>query len=179
MVSRFILCLALLTACPFACGTAALAEGLQKNLGGPRFFDPATGGSLCYLRRYSVDHLNQHPDQRVAAMGLALMPEVRDQTILILYVRVRSSVETAVAAAYCAAQVDGLDCQLTGDAGQFSLTAARNGALRLTVAARGISFEGRRDFITLKGTTGDDRVFLLPPLGAEPCARLTVAGELN
>ena len=179
MLARLILCLALLVALPLGPVSPALAEGLQKTFGGPRFFDPAAGGSLCYQRTYSADHLARHPEQQVTAIGLALMPEAREQTALVLFVRTRSSVETYVGSAYCQAGGTGLDCLMEGDAGQFGLTAASKGALRLTVAARGISFEGGRDFITLEGTSGDDRVFLVPPLAADRCDRLTASGELN
>jgi hypothetical protein len=179
MLARPILRLALLVALSTAMGNAALADGLKKTFGGPRFFDPAAGGSPCYLRNYSADHLSRHSDQQVTAMGLALMPEARDETVLIVYVKVRSDAETYVASAYCTPKAEGLDCLLEGDAGKFGVTAAKNGALLLSVAARGISFEGSRDFLTLEGTRGDDRDFLLSPSGGETCARLLVSGELN
>ncbi len=156
-----------------------LAEALPQTRSLPMFFDPEAGGSTCYLRRYTADHLTKHPDQRVAAIGLALYPEASDQIILNLYVKLRPGTVRALGSAYCDQDGGGLNCHLEGDAGRFSMTLAKNGALRLTVAPRGISFEGATDFITLSGTSGDDRVFLLPPLDAADCARLSVAGRVD
>jgi len=151
------------------------------------------GGGTCYLRRYTADHLQQHPQQRVSALGLILYPD-GDQNLATLYVKVRLGQAgpgqvgpgqvgpgqvRAMGSAYCNQDGEGLDCLMEGDAGRFSLTGAKNGALRLSVAPRGISFEGDRDFITLSGTKGDDRVFLLPPLGDADCARLSAAAEID
>ena len=111
-------------------------------------------------------------------MGLILYPD-GDQTMLNLYVMVRPGPIRAMASAYCNQDGEGLDCLLEGDAGRFSLTGARNGALRLSVAPRGISFEGDRHFITLSGTSGDDRMFLLPPQDDADCARLSAAAEID
>ena len=147
----------------------------------PQAKNPASlskSGGLCYLRRYTADHLLRHPLQRVSAMGLILDPS-GDQTMLNLYVKVRPGQVRAVASAYCDQDDKGLDCLLEGDAGRFSLTRARDGALRLSVAPRGISFEGARNFITLSGTSGDDRMFLLPPLDVADCARLSAAAEID
>jgi hypothetical protein len=136
------------------------------------------GEGTCYLRRYTDDHLRQHPQQSVSAMGLILYPD-GDQSVATLYVKVRPGQVRAMGSAYCNHDGEGLDCLMEGDAGRFSLTGAKNGALRLSVAPRGISFEGDRDFITLSGTSGDDRVFLLPPLGDADCARLSAAAGID
>ena len=132
----------------------------------------------CYLRQYSADHLQDHPQQRVTAMGLVLYPD-GNQIFLDLYVKVRPGPALGQATAYCTQDGEGLDCLVEGDAGRFSLTGANNGALRLSVAPRGISLDGPQDFITLSGTSGDDRVFLLPPLGDADCARLSAAGQID
>jgi hypothetical protein len=151
-----------------------LAETLPEQ-SQSRLIDP---GGVCYLRRYTADHLQSHPQQKVSALGLILYPD-GDQTLATLYVTVRPGQVRAMGSAYCDPDGEGLDCLMEGDAGRFSLTGARNGALRLSVAPRGISFEGERDFITLSGTSGDDRVFLLPPLGDADCARLSAAGQID
>ena len=156
-----------------------LADALPQLRRSPQMFDPDAGGSVCYLRRYSADHLNKHPDQRVMAMCLTLYPEESQQTILNLYVKTRPGPVRALGSAYCDQDGEGLDCLLEGDAGRFSLTAAKNGALRQTVAPRGITLEGERDVITLSGISGDDRVFLLPSLYAAECARLSAATGID
>jgi hypothetical protein len=151
-----------------------LAEALPEQ---SQFRLMGSGGT-CYLRRYTVDHLQSHPQQRVSAIGLVLYPG-GDQTLATLYVRIRPDQVQAMGSAYCDQDGEGQDCLMEGDAGRFSLTGAKNGALRLSVAPRGISLEGMRDFITLSGTSGDDRVFLLPPLGDADCARLSAAGQID
>lgn len=155
-----------------------LAAALPRSRGMPAFFDPEAGGSACYLRRYTARHLSEHPAQQVMAMGLALYPEASDQVILNLYVRLRPGNVRVMGSAYCDQDGEGLDCRMEGDAGRFSLTGAKNGALRLSVAPAGVSFEGEA-FHTLDGTRGDDRVFLLPPVGAQDCGRLLAAGEVE
>ena len=155
-----------------------VADALPQSRGLPAFFDPGVGGSACYLRRYTRKHLDDHPDQRVMAIGLALYPGASDQVILNLYVRLRPDGVRLMGSAYCDQDGEGLDCRMEGDAGRFSLTGAKNGALRLAVAPVGVSFEGD-EFYTLAGTSGDDRVFLLPPLEADACAGLVSAGEVD
>ena len=158
-----------------ACAAPVFADGLPQAKSAPSLFK---AGGQCYLRRYSDDHLRQHPQQRVSAMGLILYQD-GDQTLATLHVKVRPGPVRAMGSAYCEQDGEGLDCLMEGDAGRFSLTGAKNGALRLSVAPRGISFEGALDFITLSGTSGDDRVFLLPPLGDADCARLSASAEID
>lgn len=150
---------------------------IALTLAGPAGAQRA-GADACYLRAYTADHLQSHPQQRVRAMGLILYPE-GDQTVATLYVKVRPGQVQAMGVAYCDQDGEGLDCLMEGDAGRFSLTGAKDGALRLSVAPRGISFEGEREFITLSGISGDDRVFLLPPLGEAGCARLSATARID
>lgn len=149
-----------------------LTDALPQLHSLPRVFDAQAGGSACYLRRYSADHMTRHPLQQVTQIGLALYAAAEGQSILTLDVTVRPGPARAAGAAYCTQDGEGLDCLMEGDAGRFSLTGAKNGALRLDVAPRGISLEGGRGFITLSGTSGDDLVFLLPPLDGAQCSAL-------
>ncbi len=154
-----------------------LAAALPRGAGEvPGVFDPGQGGAACYLRRYSAQHLRDHPEQRVAAMALGLVAMEGADAVLSLGVRLRGGARYE-GSAYCAQDGEGLDCLMEGDAGRFSLTPGKKGALRLAVGARGISFEGADGFVTLEGTSGDDRVFLLPPLGPAECRRLAAALE--
>lgn len=125
----------------------------------------------CHMRLYTRDHLARHPEQMVAAIGLRLAggdPVTRTRLLDVL-VRLRGRPDRLTATAYCQATPAGaLDCLMEGDAGAFVLTRARDGALRLAVAPRGMSFESD-EFITLSGTTGDDRVFLIPPAAESAC----------
>jgi hypothetical protein len=132
--------------------------------------------NTCYLRQYSADHLKSHPAQQVTAIGLSVQPDGRT---LDLYVKLRPGPVRAMGTAYCDQDGEGLDCFMEGDAGRFSLTGGAGGALRLSVAPRGISFETEADFITISGTSGDDRVFMLPPLGRSDCIGLTLAQRLD
>ena len=135
--------------------------------------------NTCYLRQYSADHLKSHPTQQVTVIALSFASDGGDQVTLDLYVKLRPGRIQAMGTAYCDQDGEGLDCFMEGDAGRFSLTGAANGALRLSVALRGISFETDADFITISGTSGDDRVFLLPPLGRSACNRLSLSQGLE
>jgi hypothetical protein len=138
-------------------GLAAAAQGLPPG--------------ACHLRRYAPDHLAAHPAQSVTLIALA--PETgaaeADTPVLRLSVAVRGDREIYRATAYCDRWQFPADCLLEGDAGAFRLEAARDGALRLTVAPRGISLEGSRGFVALEGTRGDDRLFLIPRAAPGAC----------
>ena len=126
----------------------------------------------CYLRQYTPLHLAGHPDQRVTLVALGpLSAEWGDPRYLVLTValHVRGTSERYQAVAYCENESDHLYCQMEGDAGGFVLTPGRDGALRMALGRGGIGFEGAQDFLELSGTTGDDRVFLLPAVPADAC----------
>lgn len=126
----------------------------------------------CYLRHYDKAHLSKHQEQIVKEIALGPWdPAVGDgdRLVLLLAVYVRGTDERFVANAYCKNEADHLHCQMEGDAGSFTVTPAKNGAIRLDLTRDGIAFEGEGGFVALSGTSGDDRQFLIPPVPADAC----------
>lgn len=157
-----------------ACLVAALlagpagAEGRVGALSGALFPSDAS----CYLRQYSAAHLAAHPDQRVTQIALGPWgPEWGNRRDLVLTVAIylTGNPQRYSGVAYCRDAGPYLRCRMEGDAGSFALEAATGGALRMTLTGDGIGFEGPRDFVALSARTGDDRVFLIPPVPADAC----------
>lgn len=125
----------------------------------------------CYLRQYSAAHLAEHPAQTVTliALGPETGAEEADAPILRLALEVRGGREMFRGTAYCDGWGRRMDCVMEGDAGGFVLEPARDGAVRMTLARYGITLEGSRDFVSLAGDRGDDRVFLIPAVPADAC----------
>lgn len=125
----------------------------------------------CYLRYYNDDHLAAHPAQQVAQILVG--PEYGSFAETPLQLRVvvnlRGDFQEFRAQAYCEDAGRALNCLMEGDAGAFQLEPGRDGALRLSVAPRGMSFEGAAGFLTLDGQMADDRTFLLPAVPADSC----------
>ena len=117
----------------------------------------------CYARSYSADHLASHPIQQVSAIWMTRATEevAPPGMVLNLSVRLKTSREVFLGTAYCAPEGSGLACGMEGDAGTFVI-APRKDAVLIALDRAGISFEGQSDFVTLSGSTGDDREFLLP-----------------
>lgn len=137
---------------------------------------PAVGQGLlgggCFLRAYSPDHLARHPDQQVTAISLRRSPvqETLGGVWVDLVVGMRAWEDALQGSAMCRHAPRGsLFCLMQWNAGAFHLSPARNGALRLSVAPRGVMLEGTSDFAMLSGTSGDDRVFLIPPVDPAVC----------
>ncbi len=143
------------------------------------FFDVAfagtQGGTPCYGRTYDDAHLKSHPEQLVRRIEIDMDKTDANDRVntaerfeLGMAVMTKTSSEWYGNAAICKAVADSAECFLDGDGGKFKLTAADDGALRLETGDYGIGFEGEKDFIELKATSGDDRVFLLKP-GRDEC----------
>jgi hypothetical protein len=122
----------------------------------------------CYMRDYGPDHLASYPAQRVVKFALIQTTEGVPAGMLGLWVRltVRNSPagQRFDGIGYCAA--DGpkrLSCTMEGDAGSFTVTPAKNGAVLVEVCPQGVSFEGGNGFETLESDRGDDRTFILYP----------------
>lgn len=128
------------------------------------FPDPAT----CYARVYTAQHLSQHPEQRVTTMRLS--PDAQtDDPRLVLQVQVvmrGTSGGDFEGFGYCENQGGELYCAMEGDAGGFSISPARDGAILVAVSSLGLSFENEAGFVSLTKDKGDDRSFLLRP---SPC----------
>lgn len=129
------------------------------------------GPSSCYLRNYSLTHLAGHPDQTVRWIALSARPEESDDRTqaVTLSLRLRGDGEFYRSTAYCEEADGRLDCLMEGDAGAFSLRPAREGALLISVAPRGMAFEGSQGFVEISGSGGDDRSFLLPAAPVSSC----------
>jgi hypothetical protein len=141
----------------------ALAKSPREEMFGDR--------SACYVRSYSLTHLAGHPDQRVRWIALSARPEESDDRTqaVTLALRLRGDDEIYRSTAYCATSDGQLDCLMEGDAGAFSLGPAPDGAVLISVARRGMAFEGSRDFVEISGSGGDDKSFLLPAAPASSC----------
>jgi hypothetical protein len=156
--------------------TPALAEDPPaKGNFYEQYFSGLKHGKLCYGHTYDDAHLKEHAEQRVRSIeidmtkentsGVANQPERFELGFGLM---LRTSPEWYGQAAICKASDSSADCYLEGDGGLFKLTPA-DGGLRLETGDYGISLEGSKDFMSLSGTEGDDRVFLLKP-SREECA---------
>lgn len=152
---RFALALTLLA-------TPALAESPRQAM------FPSDGS--CFLRHYDRAHLAKHPAQKVQEIALGPMSGNFESDVLILTVVVDliGVDERYTGTAYCDNTGGSLSCQMEGDAGWFTLTPRKKGAVLLTVGKGGLVFEGS-NFIYISGTMADDREFLLPPVPADSC----------
>lgn len=147
-----------------ALATPALAKGPIDAI------FPSDGS--CYLRHYDRAHMSRHQDQLVTEIAIGpYAPEWgrQDHVAITLMVSVRGTDEFFVSYSVCQEDSGALSCQMEGDAGSFSLHADAGGKVRLEVSRRGMNFEGQSGFISISGTRGDDRVFLLPPVPADSC----------
>jgi hypothetical protein len=165
MVARAVLIAALLAG---PAGAEGRVGALSGGLSGALFPSDAS----CYLRQYSAAHLAAHPDQRVTQIALGpwgpAWGKDRD-LVLTVAVYLTGDAERYSGAAWCRDAGPYLHCRMEGDAGSFALEAAAGRALRMTLTGDGIGFEGPRDFVELSARTGDDRVFLIPPVPADAC----------
>jgi hypothetical protein len=90
------------------------------------------------------------------------------ETLLDLFVTLRKNPYHYHGLARCEPDGDALACYLDRGLGAFKISAENPGALRLEIGALGIAFQGDK-LITLSGTKGDDRVFVIPNVSGENC----------
>lgn len=143
----------------------ALAQGLRE-----RAFYPADGGSGCFLRQHDAAHMASHPGQQVKTIALGrteYQPE--DPRVIVRVMAMTRAGQYLTGMASCGGEGDRMMCHMEGDAGRFSLSAGRDGALRMDIAPEGISFAGDQGAYTIDGSAGGDRSFLLPPVPADAC----------
>lgn len=143
-----------------AMATPASAAGL-----GDLFADLGT----CYARHYDDAHLRAHPEQRVGSIYLFAGDHSDEpgrnhfDAVLDFGFALRDG-ETYAAVAYC----DAGSCSLEGDMGGFTVSAAKDGALRIEIG----------EFVEIEGAAGtsgnladsDDRVFLIYPARPAACS---------
>ena len=140
---------------------------LLAQTGATAMFPPE---AACFQRQYDAAHLAQHPRQQV--VEIALTPAegqvVSTSLVVDIAVTLRAG-DHYIGSAYCEPEGNGLSCGMEGDAGAFSLSVRKGGALLLNVDPLGMSFENEQDFLTISGTSGDDRAFLMQPVAAADC----------
>ncbi|MFC3180225.1 hypothetical protein [Cypionkella sinensis] len=140
---------------------------LLAQSGGVAMFPPE---AACFQRQYDAAHLAKHPQQQV--VEIALTPAegqvVSTSLVVDIAVTLRAG-DHYIGSAYCEPQGAGLSCGMEGDAGAFDLGLRKGGALLLTVSGLGMSFENDQGFLTISGTSGDDRAFLMQPVAAADC----------
>lgn len=117
----------------------------------------------CYLRSYGTAHLAKHPEQLVTDFAVIADASIADP---MLGLRISLDLRGDIAGSYegyafCETSGGGLSCAMEGDAGSFTVTPDKDGAILIEVGRYGMSFEGAVDFITLMPDRGDDRSFLL------------------
>ena len=141
---------------------------LYAQTGATAMFPPEAS---CFQHHYDAAHLAKHPQQKIT--DIALTPaegqEVSTSLVIDISVKLRGISDSYIGSAYCEPDSVGLSCGMEGDAGAFSLALRDGGALLLQVDSGGMSFEGERDFLTLSGSSGDDRAFLMYPVAAADC----------
>ena len=118
----------------------------------------------CFKRIYSSQHLNDHPRQMVAAIGLESAQNVtRSKPFrLVLSVKRRGDGARFSSATFCRFQNDRLvTCGVEGDGGTFIVSIGElNGRKRLKVTTREINLEGKKGFFGF-GLSTDDHIFYL------------------
>jgi hypothetical protein len=149
--------------CAVLLASPALAEAPRAQM------FPSNGA--CYLRQYDAGHMAEHPDQLVTQVAIG--PDYdswadAQGSILKLRIEVQSGVEVPLTFAYCEDAPEAMLCSLEGDAGGFTLS-QRDGAVLLQIDGRGMNFDTMGGFLTLSGTEGDDRSFLIPAVPADAC----------
>lgn len=155
-------------------GLAVAVAGLVPWLAAAEEIGRTLDAGACFRRDYDAAHLTRHPDQRVTTIAVSRDTTAPETRLLVLAVRVslRDSGEIFAGTAYCEPRGAGLSCGMEGDAGGFTLTPAKGGAVLLTVGPDGMGFEGAMRFAFVSGTSGDDRVFRLPAALPARCAFL-------
>ena len=155
----------------------ATAGGLRaaaKSTFFEQFFLNAQSGSPCYARTYDAAHLKDHDKQTVRSIEIELsqenvsdIPNTPERFELGFGLKVRKSDDWFTGAAICSASGDDeANCFIEGDGGRFRLTAASDGAVKLETGDYGLALEGEKDFMSISGKDGDDRVFVLTPARA-------------
>lgn len=158
--------------------SAPLAADDAKSLFQTHFAGVA-GGTPCYAHSYSAEHLKAHEAQRVIRIELDMAKETPDgkpiteETMELGFgVQVRDTPRWYTNVAVCKSAGASINCFLESDGGNFTLTAAGGGGLRLETGETGLAIEGD-DFLELPHDQGDDAVFVLEPADHSACAAAT------
>lgn len=148
----------------------ARAETLYES-----YFGKAQDGAPCYARTYDGDHLAKHPAQTVQSIEIDMdKAKVSGESNtpgsfeIGFAVRLKKGPQWYGQAGVCKTEADAFSCFLEADGGTFRLKPEGARALRLETGDAGIQIEGSNDFVTLDGTGGDDKTFILS-LGRTEC----------
>jgi hypothetical protein len=159
--------------------TATAAADVAKRLYQSHFADVA-GGTPCYARAYTAEHLKTHPEQRVAKIIVDMdkanpdgVPIDEENLVLGFGVQIKTSPEWYTNSAICKSAGAEINCFLEGDGGSFTITADAGGAIRIATGSYGIAMEGMKDFIELPADKGDDHVFIIPLAPQADCDAAT------
>jgi hypothetical protein len=160
-------------------GLGALVIGLtpaQADTATPfaSTFGTPKDGISCWGHTYDAPHLDQHSGQKTQSIAIDVAPaktngeaNTPESFEIGFALKVRTSPEWYGQAGVCKAEGQGFSCFLEGDGGLFRLTPEGEGQLRLETGDYGISIEGGKDFVTLEGQSGADKVFILQRSKAE------------
>ena len=171
---------------PSSSGAQAIEPGKEGELA--RIVKPRQGERACFGRVYDAEHLQSHPDQRVAKMDFRLAYEVHEPDRffpdgqrnyyfqLRVALRDRKQAHPLQASGECAPSADGkrifcgVECDGGGivirqrDDGKLLVDLAATGRIRMT---KGCDEEGEDGADLLPGK--DDRTFLLGRSAAGQC----------
>lgn len=163
-----------------------MASALPGSAAGDtsKFFDTAflnaAGGNPCYARTYDDAHLQMHDKQTVRAIEIDMdkdnandIPNTPERFQLGFGLKVKKSEEWFNGVAICQASDTAADCFIEGDGGRFLMTPEADGAIKLETGNYGIALEGEKDFVSISGSEGDDRVFILKPAPRAECEAAT------
>ena len=150
----------------------------------PSFFEQAflnaQGGNPCYARAYDDAHLKDHGTQTVRAIEIEMskdnasdIPNTHERFELGFGLKVKKSNDWFTGVAICSAGGDEANCFIEGDGGRFRLSPAAGGAVKLETGDYGIALEGEKDFMSISGKDGDDRLFVLRPAPRAECEAAT------
>ena len=148
---------------PVVWSDQAHALDLDKVLNSPK---------PCFKQIYSSQHLNDHPRQTVAAIGLESAQNVaRSKRFrLVLSVKRRGDKARFSGAAFCGFQNARLvTCAIEGDGGTFSVSIGEHkGRKRLKVATGEINLKGKKGSFRF-GPGPDDNIFYLGSFRIHHC----------
>jgi hypothetical protein len=137
------------------------------------FIAPRGSAAPCYGRIYDKAHMAANPAQRLTSFALHLSalvpaPALNAEKFEVTFGFTLKGVDDHYQAeGVCYLSVEGVECEVEGDGGDFILTGDDRGLL-LTVGGR-LEVEGAHSFSPNLAQGGDDRLVRLFPQGQSAC----------
>lgn len=137
------------------------------------FVGPRGGAAPCYGRVYDPAHLAANPAQRLTSFALRLSallppPAAGAEEFEVTFAFTLEGVDDRYQAeGECYLSVEGAECEVEADGGDFIITGDERGLL-LHVGGR-LQVEGARSFSPDLAQGGDDTLVRLFPLGPAVC----------